>query len=393
MNEPVMTQNLSDPVAKSATRFGLYFHVPFCVSKCSYCAFSSIAEGGSLIAPYVEALHQELDRFADLGAGRTVQSVYFGGGTPSLLPPAAFIKLLSHCRQTFHLASDAEITLEANPETVTHDRILRYLEGGVNRISMGVQSLDPEELAELGRPHTAERAIIAYEVIRRAGCRNVNLDLLYGLPGQPEDRWHETLVRILALDPDHLSAYALIPEPGTEIGAAVTGGSLRLPDDDTIERQEIVLHEAVARAGLPRYEISNYSRPGSTCRHNSLYWRCDDWLGFGASAHSHVAGRRWWNRFDPSDYIHGVERHASIEGTETLLLGQRVSEAFSFGLRMLEGVSRRRLTLRFGTDPWILKAEEIAQLVGLGLLEHDSQTSRLTPEGLALADSVAAILL
>jgi oxygen-independent coproporphyrinogen-3 oxidase len=388
-NETVITPNLSRPVTQSDTGFGLYFHIPFCVSKCSYCAFSSIAGGGRLIAGYVEALHQEVDRLSYLGAGRTVQSVYFGGGTPSLLAPPALTGLLAHCRQAFDVGSDAEITLEANPETVTYDRSRGYLDAGVNRISMGVQSLDPEELAELGRSHTGERAIAAYEAIRRADCRNINVDLLYGLPGQTVDGWRDTLARVLDLGPDHLSAYALTPEPGTEIGTAVASGRLMLPVDDVIERQETVLYQAVAQAGMRRYEISNYARPGSTSRHNPLYWRCDDWLGFGASAHSHLAGWRWWNHFDPVDYIHGVGQHASVAGMETLPLDQRISEALSFGLRILEGVSRLRLTRRFGADPWILKAEGLARLVDLGLLEDDSQTIRLTPTGLALADSVA----
>lgn len=393
MNEPVIMQNLSHPAPQSAEiGFGLYFHIPFCVSKCSYCAFSSIAGGGSLIAPYVEALHRELNRFANLGAGRTVQSVYFGGGTPSLLSPAALTGLLAHCRQAFCLASDVEISLEANPETVTRDRIRGYLEAGVNRISLGVQSLNSEELAELGRPHTVERAIAAYQAVRQAGCCNVNLDLLYGLPGQTVERWRETLVRVLDLGPDHLSAYALIPEHGTEIGTAVTNGLLMLPADEVIDQQEAVLYQGVARAGLLRYEVSNYARPGATCRHNVLYWRCDDWLGFGASAHSHLAGQRWWNRFDAADYIEGVGQHASIAGMETLPLGQRINEALGFGLRMLDGVSRVRLTRRFGADPWILKARGLAQLVDWGLLQDDSQIIRLTPKGLALADSVAVSL-
>lgn len=392
MNDTVMLQHVSYSAPQSDVGFGLYLHIPFCVSKCSYCAFSSIAGGGSLIAPYLVALHQELDRLSDLGVGRTVQSVYFGGGTPSLLAPAALSGLLTHCRQSFRLAPDAEITLEANPETVTHDRIRGYLEAGVNRISMGVQSLDPEELAELGRPHSAERAIAAYHAIRRAGCRNVNLDLLYGLPGQTVGAWYDTLAHVLDLGPDHVSAYALTPEPGTEIGASIMNGLLTLPADDVIEGQETVLYQAIARAGLLRYEISNYAKPGSTCRHNCLYWHCDDWLGFGASAHSHVAGRRWWNYFEPVDYIHGIRQHASVAGMETLPVDRQINEAVSFGLRMLEGVSRPRLTRRFGTDPWVLKAKGISQLVAGGLLEDDSQTIRLTPRGLALADSVAASL-
>lgn len=319
--------------------------------------------------------------------------MYFGGGTPSLLSRTQLRTLLAHCRQVFALASDAEITLEANPETVTNERIEGYLAAGVNRISMGVQSLAPSELIDLRRPHTAERTIAAYDAIRRAGCSNINLDLLYGLPGQTVDGWRDTLTRIVDLGPDHLSAYALTPEPGTDVGTAVAQGHLTLPEDDLIEQQETVLHETVRLAGLHRYEISNYSKPGAACRHNLRYWRCDDWLGLGASAHSHLAGCRWWNHFDPMEYIHGVNQQKTVAGSETLSVDQQINEVMAFGLRTVEGVSRARFTQRFGTDPWVLKAPNLTWLIDQGLLEDDRHTLRLTPRGLAMADSVAVSLL
>jgi oxygen-independent coproporphyrinogen-3 oxidase len=372
--------------------FGLYIHIPFCVSKCSYCAFSSVAGRARLMESYVRALHREIEKVSLLGTGRTAQSVYFGGGTPSLLAPVQLNALLLHLRQSFDVAGDAEITIEANPETVTDARIHEYLEAGANRISMGVQSLDSQELVELGRPHTAERAIVAFHTIRRAGCRNINLDLLYGLPGQTVAGWRDTLTRTLELDPDHLSAYALTPEPGTDIGTAVAAGALTLATDDVVYGQESLLFQAVARIGLSRYEISNYAKPGFSCRHNLLYWRCDDWIGMGASAHTHLSGRRWWNQFDPENYIHSVNHDASIAGQETLTLNERMSEALAFGLRTAEGVSRARFSARFGADPWSVKAPEFTQLVDQGLIIQDDRTIRLTASGLALADSVALIL-
>lgn len=372
--------------------FGLYIHIPFCVSKCAYCAFSSLAGGGRLIAPYIEALHQEVDRIAHRGAGRSVQSVYFGGGTPSLLAPTVLAGVLEHCRAAFSIASDAEITLEANPETVTEDRVRAYLDAGVNRVSMGVQSLQDQALIELGRPHTAGRAIAAAHAVRRAGCRNINLDLLYGLPGQTLDEWRHTLARTLDLDPDHLSAYALTPEPGTEIGGAVASGAVALPEADVIQQQEAILYNAVERAGFSRYEISNYAKPGRACRHNMLYWRCDDWIGIGASAHSHIAGRRWWNRFDPADYIQAGLGHSTIADTETLTPDQQVNETLAFGLRLVEGVSTRRINQRFGRAAWTAKAREITKLVAQGLVEQDDQAIRLTPRGREHADSVAVSL-
>lgn len=386
------THGDASEAAPSDIPFGLYLHIPFCVSKCSYCAFSSVAGGGRLIDPYVETLHREIDQRSGSMAGRTVQSIYFGGGTPSLLAPTALAGLLAHCRRVFEVASDVEITLETNPETVTSARLDGYLNAGVNRISMGVQSLDAQELAELGRPHTADRPMAAYAAIRRAGCDNVNLDLIYGIPGQTVEGWRTTLTRTLDLGPQHLSAYALTPEPGTDIGTAVLSGRVALPSDELIERMETLLSETVERFGLRRYEISNYAVPGAACRHNLLYWSCDDWLGFGASAHSHRTGHRWWNRFDPMEYMQGVREHTCIEGTETLTATQRINEAMAFGLRLVDGIPRARLLQRMGHVPWSLKEPRVAQLVDQGLVENDAHTLRLTPRGLAVADAVAVAL-
>lgn len=344
------------------------------------------------MAPYLEALHQEIDQSASRANGRTVQSVYFGGGTPSLLAPTALAGVLVHCRQAFSIAPNAEITLEANPETVTEARIRAYLDAGVNRVSMGVQSLQDQTLLNLGRPHTADRAIAAYHAIREAGCNNVNLDLLYGLPGQTLDDWRDTLERTLDLDPDHLSAYALTPEPGTEIGTAVASGDLALPADDMIEQQETLLHDTIASVGLTRYEISNYAKTGRACRHNVAYWRCNDWIGLGASAHSHLAGHRWWNQFDPTEYIQGVYQHMNIAGMERLTLDQQFNEVLAFGLRLTEGVPRTRVSQQFGLTAWTAKAKSLAHLVAQGLVEQDQENIRLTSHGLKHADFVAVSL-
>jgi oxygen-independent coproporphyrinogen-3 oxidase len=344
------------------------------------------------MAPYLEALHREIERSAARADGRTAQSVYFGGGTPSLLAPTALTRVLAHCRQAFSIASDAEITLEANPETVTADRVRAYIEAGVTRVSMGMQSLQDQTLLTLGRPHTADRAIAAYDAIREAGCQNINLDLLYGLPEQTLADWGDTLERTLALDPDHLSAYALTPEPGTEIGTAVEGGGLALPADDAIEQQETLLHDTMASAGLIRYEISNYAKPGRACRHNVVYWRCGDWIGLGASAHSHLAGHRWWNQFDPTEYIRAVHQDTHIAGMERLSLDQQLNEVLAFGLRMTDGVPKTPVNQRFGRGALAAKAESLAHLEAQGLVGQDEENIRLTSYGLKHADFVAISL-
>ncbi len=369
---------------------GLYIHVPFCVSKCAYCAFSSMAGGARLMEPYVEAVLREIDSRAT--TERMVSSLYLGGGTPSLLPPTAVATLVRHCRRAFPFTPDAELTIEANPETVTPERVTAWLDAGITRVSMGIQSLDDQELLYLNRPHTAGRAVAAFRTIRSAGVRNLNVDLLYGLPGHTVAGWRDTVRVALDLDPEHLSAYALIPESGTPIGSAVSEGSLALPSDDVVMAQENVFQEELSRSSLARYEISNYAKPGFACRHNLLYWRCDDWLGFGASAHSHVQGQRWWNRFEATEYIQGIDRGDAVAGREALSLDQRLGETLAFGLRMVHGVPRRRFVERFGRDAWTARSDGLRRLLDHGLLEDTPQTIRLTTRGLAFADSAAAVL-
>ena len=370
---------------------GLYIHVPFCVSKCAYCAFSSMAGGARLMEPYVAAVLREID--ARARTERMVSSLYLGGGTPSLLPPTAVATLVRHCRRAFPFTPDAELTIEANPETVTPERVNAWLEAGITRVSMGIQSLDDQELLSLNRPHTAGRAVAAFRAIRAAGVRNINVDLLYGLPGQTVEAWRNTIRVALDLASEHLSAYALIPESGTPIGSAVSEGRLALPLDDVVMAYEDVLHEALSPSGLTRYEISNYAKPGFACRHNMLYWRCDDWLGFGASAHSHVQGQRWWNRFEATDYIQGIDRGDVVAGREELTLDQRLGETLAFGLRMVHGLPRRLFVERFGRDAWTARNDELTRLLDHGLLEDTPQTIRLTTRGLAFADSAAALLI
>jgi oxygen-independent coproporphyrinogen-3 oxidase len=350
-----------------------------------------MAGGARLMEPYVEAVLREID--ARTHTERMVSSLYLGGGTPSLLPPTAVATLVRHCRRAFPFTPDAELTIEANPETVTPERVNAWLEAGITRVSMGIQSLDDQELLSLNRPHTAGRAVAAFRAIRAAGVRNINVDLLYGLPGQTVAIWRNTIRVALDLASEHLSAYALIPESGTPIGSAVSEGRLALPLDDVVLAYEDVLHEALFPSGLTRYEISNYAKPGFACRHNMLYWRCDDWLGFGASAHSHVQGQRWWNRFETTDYIQGINHGDVVAGREELTPDQRLGETLAFGLRMVHGLPRELFVKRFGRDAWTARNDELTRLLDHGLLEDTPQTIRLTTRGLAFADSAAALLI
>ena len=392
--------------------FGVYIHIPFCVSKCSYCAFSSLSGAHGLMASYVDGVHREIETYArrEVFAGQTAATLYFGGGTPSLAAPAAIRALIEHCRLAFSLTPDAEITLETNPETVSYDRLRAFIDAGVTRISLGVQSLDPHELVSLRRAHTADRVVRVFEQARQAGCANLNVDLIYGIPGQSHDTWRNTLNEALALHPDHLSAYALTPETGTPFGTAVEDGRTALPTDGHIETLETILHDALRANGFGRYEISNYARIGTThrmpepedacgalparldfaCRHNVLYWSCDDWLGIGASAHSHQDGRRWWNHFDPTEYLMEGRSDAWAAGQESLDRTHRLAEALAFGVRMIAGVDGEKLHARIGLDPWEQHGRTIEGLIARGLIEAQRPTLRLTTRGLALADTVGA---
>jgi oxygen-independent coproporphyrinogen-3 oxidase len=383
---PAEARTASDP------DFGVYLHIPFCVSKCAYCAFSSGPASRGLISAYQDAVHCEIDAHAHSGAyaGRTARTLYFGGGTPSLAAPSEIAGLIDHCRRAFALASDAEITLEANPETVSYDRLRGFLDAGVTRISLGVQSFDQRELTALRRAHSSVRVARAWEAARRAGCANLSLDLIYGIPDQTPETWTATVDAALALEPDHLSAYALTPEAGTAFGLAVEEGRAALPSDDEVDTLEAVLHDRLDAAGFYRYEISNYARPGHACRHNLLYWSGDDWLGLGASAHSHVDGRRWWNHFGADDYIQAGQHGRWTAGRERLTPERRLAEALAFGIRMIGGIDGDRLRARFAVDPWERYAQPLDGLIAMGLVEPRRPLIRLTPQGLDLADMIAA---
>ncbi|MEO5656329.1 MAG: radical SAM family heme chaperone HemW [Nitrospiria bacterium] len=384
---------MSYPTPPSPADLGVYVHIPFCLSKCSYCAFSSVQSERNLMSRYLDDVEREIDWHMQRGTceGRRARSLYFGGGTPSLTPPARLARLIARCRTAWGLAEDAEITLEVNPETASLGAFRAWGEAGVNRISLGVQSLDSDELLDLRRPHTPRRVIEACEQARRARCPNLSVDLIYGIPGQPSERWRATVRGILSLGPDHLSAYALTPEPGTPFGAAVEEGRVLLPPDDLILEQEQILEEEITAAGLRRYEISNYARPGYECRHNLLYWRGDDWLGLGASAHSRIGERRWWNRFDPTEYLdHSPEEW--MAGEERLDARQRMGEALAVGVRLIGGVDRHRITRLLGIDPWTSHRAALNSLSRAGLLEPDLDVVRLTPQGLMFADHVGETL-
>lgn len=369
----------------------LYVHIPFCRTRCAYCAFNTYAGLEPLIPAYVEALEAEARCAPDAQA----RTLYFGGGTPSLLPPDLLVALIRFLRRRFGLPPEAEVTVEANPGTVDGSSLAAARAAGVNRLSLGAQSANEEELHLLSRRHTWADVVAGVQAARAAGVDVVNLDLIYGLPGQSLSRWQETLEAALALEPDHLSLYALTLEEGTPLEARVARGELSPPDDDLAAEMYEWAQEHLARAGYVHYELSNWTRPGPEgprlCQHNLVYWLNEPYLGLGAGAASWWGGRRWTNVRHPAEYIRRLtEGRLVAEEIEEIPLRLEIGETMMMGLRLIDGVSDARFRARFGQSLAEVFGEELDRLTVQRLLEWDGRTARLTPRGRLLGNRVFA---
>ena len=345
--------------------FGVYVHVPFCAARCDYCAFATWTDRTHLMAAYAAACRREVHE-ARLPAAT---SVFFGGGTPSLLPAPLLVSVLDAIPRT----GDAEVTVECNPETVTPALLDAYGAAGVTRVSFGVQSMVPAVLRSLGRAHEPASVVRAVSAARAAGLASFNVDLIHGGAGESAADWRATLEQVLALEPPHVSAYALTVEPGT----ALARDPARHPDDDDQADKYLLADAVLTAAGLRSYEISNWARPGHECRHNLLYWSQGDYRGIGCAAHSHVGGRRWWNVRTPERYIALVGAGASpVAGEECLDGPTRRLEGLQLGLRTSSGVPASALP---DTGDGALD----------GLVERRGGRAVLTVEGRLLANEVA----
>lgn len=372
---------------------GLYVHLPFCVKKCAYCDFNSYAGLESLFAPYVCALAGEIQFVIADQESLPVRTLYVGGGTPTVLPLPLIGDVLSACCTNFDVEAGAEVTVEANPGTVDEDYLAGLLAAGVNRLSLGVQSFNDNELWLLGRVHDAPQARQAYQQARAAGFHNVSLDLIFGLPGQTAPEWQATLQQALDLGPEHLSLYALTLEERTPLAGCIARGELLAPDDDLAAEMYELAEAELARAGYAHYEISNWARPGFECRHNLLYWRNQPYLGLGAGAHSWFAGRRWANVREPRTYIERIERMecggSPVAESEEIGLALEMAETAILGLRLVEeGVNLGAFRTRFGVEFTDVYGSEVKELLGLGLLEASPGRVRLTRRGRLLGNQV-----
>lgn len=404
----------------AADTYGLYLHIPFCIRRCAYCDFFSTEGMRRMLPPYVRALTREIEMAGAAGEKPPAGTVFFGGGTPSLLASRQAELVLEEIRRSFRLAPEAEITLEANPGTLDRDRLKGFRTAGINRLSLGLQSADDTELTLLGRIHSFADAQRTYMDARRAGWANINLDLIYGLPGQSIATWERTLDRALALSPEHLSLYALTLERGTKLARAVRCGALPAPDDDAAAEMYELAEEKLAAAGYRHYEISNWARNGSAgadagregprdniesifpayaCKHNLRYWLNLPYLGFGAGAHGCAAGRRYANIYSIEKYIErmgaGRPRRFPLTpaGTRSTLRtrDEEMRETMWLGLRLTEaGVDRENYQRRFGEDYGDRFRKEIESAEQDGLLEWTAggKALRLTRRGRLLGNRV-----
>ena len=376
-------------------RLALYLHIPFCARKCNYCDFPSVATDSRDLEGYVTALERELQlRAATLPARVIAPTLYLGGGTPSLLSPAQVRRLLAAATEQYGLTADAEVTLEVNPGTVDGEKLNGYRQAGVNRLSIGVQSLDDRMLARLGRIHTADEARQTVALARAAGFANLGIDLIHGLPGQTLVQWQETLSAALALAPEHISAYGLTVEEGTPFHAQLERGELNLPDEETAVQMLELTATSLISAGFEHYEIANFARPGRRSRHNQTYWQRQSYLGCGPGAHGFFADPAWGVRWrvppDIPAYLAAITAGQLPEADrQELTRADAASEWMFLGLRLLEGVSEEEFAAQFG-EPIAVAYPAVGRLLAQGMLQREGGRLRLTERALPIANQVFA---
>lgn len=367
----------------------LYVHWPFCVSKCPYCDFNSHVRESVDQAQWRDALLKDMAHEAALTTGRPLASIFFGGGTPSLMPPETVAALIAAAERHWRFAPDIEITLEANPSSVEAARFADIARAGVNRVSLGLQALDDSALAFLGRAHSLSEGLAALDVAQSVFART-SFDLIYARPGQSPEDWEAELCRALGFGTGHLSLYQLTIEPGTRFAALTAKGELPETDPDRAADLFELTRTLTARAGLPAYEVSNHARPGQESRHNLIYWRYGDYLGIGPGAHGRRLHAATFRRRKPENFLHAVTRNGhGIESEDMLPPATRAAESLLMGLRLDEGVDLDAITAATGISNLVDDAA-IDRLAGHRLVERDSARLTVTPTGMLVLDRILA---
>jgi oxygen-independent coproporphyrinogen-3 oxidase len=369
---------------------GLYVHVPFCTAICNYCNFNRGLFDASLKERYVDALVGEIGTYS--GESGSADTVYFGGGTPSLLDPDDVRRVIRACSEAFDLTRELEVTLEVNPESVSQARLERFRSVGVNRLSIGVQSLRDEELLKLSRLHRADRARAAYAEARAAGFDNVSLDLMMWLPGQAVSEWLGTVDHVIALQPDHVSLYMLEVYPNAPLREEMMRQQWSQAPDEDVALMYTAAMERLEAANFVQYEISNVAQPGRRSRHNLKYWTDGEWLGFGCGAHSTRAGGRWKNVSGIEDYVERVTAGGSVKvDVRQPSPSERLGDALFTGLRLSEGINEIVIEAQYGVDVWARYEADLDPFVREGLLSRENRRLRLTRRGMLLAHEIMAV--
>jgi oxygen-independent coproporphyrinogen-3 oxidase len=372
--------------------YGLYLHVPFCEKKCSYCDFYSI-ESMTHIDRFTDVLLQEIALRKHQYDGTSVTSVFFGGGTPSLLTPEAIARINTALRSAFDISDNAEWTMECNPGTVTLERLVAYRSAGINRLSFGVQSFTASELEFLDRIHDAHQAEQAMALARSAGFDNVNMDLMFAVPGQTIETLAHNLERMIALQPDHVSAYSLIYEQGTPLYTKLKKGLVQpLPEETDVEMYKLVI-ETLRAAGYEQYEVSNFAKPSRQCQHNLTYWHAEQYLSFGPSAHGFIGNTRYWNKRSLTAWMDDVSKSILPEANREELTEQDLLSEFLFLHLRADGIPLDTVLQRFGIDLRKTLQPNLTYWIEEGFIEDTNNVLLLTAEGYRVCDELTVKIL
>ena len=380
-----------------AKELELYIHIPFCIRKCAYCDFLSGQRNAEEIENYVEALISEIKTYQAMSLNEIVRTVFLGGGTPSILSGSQMKRIFQALRETFDISETAEITVEANPGTVTYEKLTAYRNVGINRISFGLQSANDEELKRLGRIHTFEEFLESYKMARACGFQNINVDLISAIPKQTTEQFEQSLKKITELQPEHVSVYSLIIEEGTPF-AKLYGEGAPLEKDLPSEEEERLIYwktkEFLEKEGYCRYEISNYAKEGLECRHNLGYWERKNYLGLGLGASSLMGNVRYHNTEDWKEYIANAKNLQQIQkDVETLTVEEQMEEFIFLGLRKMQGISEQKFQEAFQKSIWECYSENIRKVMEKGLLDKRDGNLYLTEKGIDISNYVFAEIL
>jgi oxygen-independent coproporphyrinogen III oxidase len=368
---------------------GIYIHIPFCVSKCYYCDFNSYVDKQELIPSYFNVLEHEISYYSGKLQGYSVDSIFIGGGTPSSVDSFHIARVMECCHGSFNIDEKAEISIESNPGTLTCEKLSLYRGIGINRLSIGLQAWQNKHLKQLGRSHFREDFVENMELAGKAGFENINVDLIFAVPGQIMDDWIQTIAGVVELKPSHISCYSLKIEEGTVFGDMLEKGAINPADDELDRKMYWFAIDNLKWQGFEHYEISNFAKPGSRCAHNLKYWHAQEYLGLGAGAHSYLNGVRFENEYLPEKYIEAVQAKGCAAGNmREIGKKETMNEYMMLGIRLIEGIKSDSFRHRFGEDMFAVYEEEIDRLQKKGLIEAKAGSISLTAVGLDFANQV-----